>query len=365
MGPAVPKKSRLVQIINDLGRGGAETLLVGLLPELNRHFDLLLVTLRGSSEFSDNELAGTRREVLGFDRVRKLPAAVFALRRLLKKFQPNLVVSHLYWSTIVARLATPRRIPHLSNLHLPMSQGAFTPDFTGRTLKALEKMTYSRREILLGVSHHVVKDYDRVIGVKGRRYVLYNYVNDAFFESPPPPSYVPGHQLRLVAVGNPRPQKNYEQLVRAMTLLEPGTASCDVYGDSPWREELQRLVDKLKVPVFLKGKASDIHTRLRDYDAYLMCSGYEGFGIAAAEAMALGLPMLLSNLDVLREVSGGNAIFFNPQDPAELAARIREFRNGKYRMKELSERGRELARQRYSREAYVAKLLEIYRENMR
>ncbi|HYC41325.1 MAG TPA: glycosyltransferase [Chitinophagaceae bacterium] len=362
--PGRKRRPRVVQVINDLGRGGAETLLVGLLPDLMRHFDVLLVTLRGSSEFSDEELAGVPREILGFDRVRKLPGAALALRRLLKKFQPDLVVSHLYWSTILARLATPKSVPFISNLHMPMSMGAFTPDFTGKVLKILERATYSRREAVIGVSHDVLKDYDSIIGLKGSSYVLHNYVNDAFFNIRSNTTFGVGKQLRLVAVGNPRPQKNYELLIEAFSLLQSGAANCDIYGDSPFRKTLEARVAELHLPIIFKGKAAHMSRRLPDYDAYIMCSKYEGFGIAAAEAMAAGLPLLLSDLDVLREVSGGNAVFFNPGDPADLAQKICEFREGKYPARDLSERGRKLAQEQYSREVYLEKLLRIYMENL-
>ena len=43
-----------------------------------------------------------------------------------------------------------------------------------------------------------------------------------------------------------------------------------------------------------------------------MSSFLEGFGISAAEAMAKGLPLLLSDINTLKEVSQGKALLLNP-----------------------------------------------------
>lgn len=46
--------------------------------------------------------------------------------------------------------------------------------------------------------------------------------------------------------------------------------------------------------------------------------------IKAMEAMALGVPVVASDLPAIREVTGGNALFFAPDDPGALAAAVLE-----------------------------------------
>jgi glycosyltransferase involved in cell wall biosynthesis len=53
-------------------------------------------------------------------------------------------------------------------------------------------------------------------------------------------------------------------------------------------------------------------------DAVVYPSLYEGFGLPVVEAQASGKPLLLSDIPVLREVSGGRARFFEPRDPGSL-----------------------------------------------
>src|SRR6185503_2660035 len=127
--------------------------------------------------------------------------------------KPVLVRSQLYWSTIIARLACPKNIPFVFSLHLTQSDEAFNHTAKGKLLKWMEKRTYKARQVAIGVTREVIDDYDKTIGLKGRSYVLYNYVNDAYFNNSinyTPPS---NGKLRMVAVGNLKRQKNYKVLI--------------------------------------------------------------------------------------------------------------------------------------------------------
>lgn len=57
----------------------------------------------------------------------------------------------------------------------------------------------------------------------------------------------------------------------------------------------------------------------RDVDLVVYPSLYEGFGLPVVEAREAGAPLLLSDIPVHREVSGGHARFFDPRSPAALA----------------------------------------------
>jgi glycosyltransferase involved in cell wall biosynthesis len=58
----------------------------------------------------------------------------------------------------------------------------------------------------------------------------------------------------------------------------------------------------------------------RNARAFVFPTFFEGFGIPVIEAQSIGIPVTCSDLDILREVSGGAALFFDPRSP-ELIAR--------------------------------------------
>lgn len=57
-------------------------------------------------------------------------------------------------------------------------------------------------------------------------------------------------------------------------------------------------------------------------DLVLLPTLYEGFGLPVLEAMARSIPVACSDLPVLREVAGENAVFFDPRSPENIAAAI-------------------------------------------
>ena len=354
-------KPVIVHIIDDLGRGGAETLLVDLLKELSNHYNIILVNLKAHTDFDLSELKCQRRYVLNYNYNIKFPLAVWRLKRIIKKHKPVLVRSQLYWSTIFARLACPKNIPLVFSLHLTQSDEAFRKTPKGYLLKWMEKKTYKSRHTAVGVTQEVIDDYNKTIGLRGKHYILYNYVNNIYFDNSI--EYTPpGKEIRMVAVGNLKPQKNYKILLKAFKVLDDPDFFCDIYGGGEDEAMLREEISKNHLPVHLKGKSAKVFEELKKYDVFMMCSLYEGFGISVAEAMAVGLPLILSDLQVLREISKGNAVYFDPNDENDMAEKIRLFKSGKYDLVSMSRRGKEISWDNYSKKGYLEKLLKIYRE---
>jgi glycosyltransferase involved in cell wall biosynthesis len=57
--------------------------------------------------------------------------------------------------------------------------------------------------------------------------------------------------------------------------------------------------------------------------AFTTASLHEGFGMPGIEAMNFGLPILASNTEVFNEVYDNAAVYFNPEDPADIAEKMR------------------------------------------
>jgi glycosyltransferase involved in cell wall biosynthesis len=92
-----------------------------------------------------------------------------------------------------------------------------------------------------------------------------------------------------------------------------------------------------------------------------MSSKNEGFGIAVIEAMACGLPTLLSDIPVMKEITSGNALFFKLKNPESLRELLKEILAGKHDLSELSQKGKILSK-KYSKKDYLKNLFEIYEQ---
>ena len=92
-------------------------------------------------------------------------------------------------------------------------------------------------------------------------------------------------------------------------------------GEGRLTKQLQRRAAELGVAsrVHFFGKRRDVPQLLKAADLYVQPSRVEGFGIAALEAMASGLPIIASNVAGLAEVVGENGMLFPAGDHRRLA----------------------------------------------
>ena len=71
------------------------------------------------------------------------------------------------------------------------------------------------------------------------------------------------------------------------------------------------------------GHVDDVRGLLKKADIFLIPSRWEGFGLAAVEAMNAGLPVIASDVAGLREIVGRtppSGLLVNPEKPGEIAA---------------------------------------------
>lgn len=119
--------------------------------------------------------------------------------------------------------------------------------------------------------------------------------------------------------------KNYRRLIKAFALScqSESNIALVLVGTGPLEQELKDLVKALHLEqkvVFL-GYRKDIATLLQNIDVFVLTSLREGFGLALAEAMASGLPALVSNRGGMKEVLGDSSggWLIEPEDIQSIA----------------------------------------------
>ncbi len=134
---------------------------------------------------------------------------------------------------------------------------------------------------------------------------------------------VPGTQ-NLVYMGSFMPYKNVETLVRAMGSL-PGRTLHLLSRISPARRsELEALVPAGASVVFHGGVTdAEYAALLADRAVLVSASLDEGYGLPLAEALALGVPAVVTDMPIFREVAGGGARYAPGTDAEAFAAGVR------------------------------------------
>ena len=334
-------------------------MLVDMLAELNKKYSIILVTLGDENHFTKETITCDKKFNLGFKNRFQLFSCIIKLKKIIKKYQPSLIHSHLYYSSLISRISCPAHIPLTYSLHNEMSKSVFN---SSKILTFLERKTIKENHVVIAVSKKVLEDYEHSIRKIKRSFVLPNFVSDKFFiKINAKIDFAPPEEIKLVAVGNIKNQKNYNYLVKAFENLKEYPISLDIYGQgsNDEFETLQTEINKNKLPIILKGRMDNVQLILSRYHLYVSCSKYEGFGIAAIEAMACGLPLLLSDLPVYHEITFENALFFDVHKTESFVTLIKEIFKKKCDLNELSNQGIDIAK-KYTKEIYLNKLFTIY-----
>jgi glycosyltransferase involved in cell wall biosynthesis len=264
---------------------------------------------------------------------------------------------------LVAKLACPQNIPLVSTIHSELSKNVFEHN---KLYKFAEKITTKKRFFTIAVSKVVLDDYNKLIISNQKQFVLKNYISDNYFQDKASNlSFGKFDKLRLIAVGNLKAAKNYEYLVQSMLELNDSTVTLDIFGNTKYEffPSLQKMVEDHSLPVQFMGNQKNMSQIFSNYDLFVMSSSNEGFGIAAVEAMAAGLPVLLSDIPVLREITCNNGLFFNLSNSSSLTQFIIDIKLGIHDLNELSKNGIEIAKS-YSKENHLKILFGIYDDIM-
>lgn len=127
----------------------------------------------------------------------------------------------------------------------------------------------------------------------------------------------------IVYMGSFMPYKNVEALAEAMHHL-PGyrLQLLSRIGDAD-RARYSALAPEGAIE-FFGGVTDEEYTRLLSTATALATASFEeGFGIPVVEALAMGTPVVCSDIPVFHEVGGAGAAYFDPGDPEDIARVIR------------------------------------------
>ncbi len=328
------QKITVLHLIETLGLGGAEKSLVQAIngmPDYNHIVVILHEPDTLKVELRDVEIINLTSYSF-FQRLK----AVNRVKKIIQKKKIDLVHAQLFNSTLIGRLASRRKTPFVFTLQSMLGEDLFKKNPFARFL---ERTTYSRSDYLIAVSNEALNDYKKYVTPNCNRVkVIYNSIERNFFAEDYK-TFMPGKRVRLVSIGNLKPLKNYDYILDALKATPKELFELDIYGDGPLKELLQKRIETEKLPVMLKGNVSDLYKRMKGYDIYLHCSKYEGSSLAIFEAMASGLPLIVSDIPVLHENTGGFANFVDLSDPMDLAKKLISMQKGQLNINSMGKKG--------------------------
>lgn len=351
-------KLKVLHIINSLLPGGAETLLINSLSThgLQDYTDNILVYFKGTSTLEFIIDKNVKVYCLGYKGIFSLPSCLYRLRSIIIQHKIEIVHSHLNPAGFYTNLIC--NVPQVHTIHT-----VFSMDTETTLMKRLfEKHFYfiKKNTNVILLTDYAREDFLNSVAFQGNTFVLNNFIPDKFFKSESK-KYLTGNQsLKLIAVGRLNILKNFIYLIECFKYLKNFNIQLDIYGNGNI-QEYEKLIRILNVKVRMMGHNEDMSLILDQYDLFIMPSKFEGFGLALYEAMASGLPVMLSNIKPFSSIVKDNAIYFELNDAKSTAEIIRKVFVNEIDIIDLAKKSRAFVEMIARKEKYIKKLLSIYK----
>lgn len=364
------KKIRVMHVLLSLEYGGAEKVVVNLIKNLQGgKFDFSICVLDRVGALKD-ELDRSidiecmdRKSGIDFG----LPAR---LAKIIKKSAPDIVHMHnssaLLYGAIAGKLAGVNGM--IVTQHGSISAESPRMQFAVRQLtKAVDKT--------IPVSTDIERYLNDRFNIYGDRVeTIINGIDDRIYR---PDSakraelrkkfsldgkIVVGHVARLSA------EKDQKNLLEAFSVVakEIENVKLIIVGDGPLRKELELLAKKLNITekVAFIGFQSEIPGLLSMFDIFVLSSIREGTSLTLIEAMAVGLPIVATDVGGNPRVVDDNktGILVSARDPEKLANAIVCLCKDENSRKEMGSAGRRRMVENFSLDKMAKKYSELYTE---
>lgn len=378
------RPARVLYVINGLGTGGAERSLADLLgPMRARGFEFTIACLQSREEGVQAEVMTQQRVVFaGPGRV----TSIRNLRALIRDEAPDLVHTTIFEADVLGRLsAVGTGVPVLSSIvnmsYSPAARSGPTvggaklemvrliDGITARHLTdrfhALSETAKADAVASLGIDGDSVEVIPRGRGISRLGEATHDRRQRVRTELG-----LSSSQPVLLSVGRREHQKG--QVFALLALVRVAESRPDVVLIVAGRQgsasdRLNRLTAELGIEDRIRflGHRSDIPDLMCAADVLVFPSLYEGFGGTLIEAMALGLPMVVSDLPVLREVAGDTALFAPPGNAESLAASIETLISNRDLGMELREAGMRRFVENYDIDRIADRMAALYQRMVR
>lgn len=324
---------KIIHIVNSLGAGGAENLVIELSRSMRaRGHQVLIISLADKIQYTEKLAAyGLDYATCGFTGTIYRPAEVLRcvreVRKHIRAFAPDIVHSHIFLSDLIGRALTPANARHVTTLHRDEPWWR-QPRPLSRLKTRLEGLSARRGSAhFIAVSEHARNEAIRYLGLDADRVdVVMNGVDIAAFQ--PRTATVARQRPVIVHVARFYPEKAHAVIIEAAALLAQRDVDFELrlIGDGPLRESIEQQVQALGLRdrIHFLGIRQNISELLRDADLFILPSLREGLPISLLEAMATGLPCIVSKVGEMPGVirDGSNGLLIEPGASAPLADAI-------------------------------------------
>lgn len=308
---------KILFFIHDLGRGGAEKVLVNLVNNMNPElFDITVMVQFGNGE-NEKYLAPYIKLKYGHKKM------IRGNSILMKFFSPEALFKYYiryHYDIIVSYLEGPsaRIISGCNDKSTKLVSWIHGEQHTLKKLsssfrnKKEAKKCYERFDNTICVSEKVLEDFTGLLKFESPCEVLYNTVESKKIlklshEQTPE---VKNNDFKMIAVGTLKKIKGVDRLIKITERLnkEGIPVRLVILGVGPAEKDLKELAKTCHIDdkVDFLGYRANPYNYVKNCDLFVCASHGEGFSTAATEALIVGTPVCTVNVSGMKEMLGNN-----------------------------------------------------------
>ncbi|MCL0067882.1 glycosyltransferase [Peptococcaceae bacterium] len=370
------KKIAVMHVINAYALGGAEKLVFDIASSMDKtKFDVFVCSIGGQGDDLEKtlrrDLQSQGIKTISLDKAprKQRLRAVLKLAKILGKNKIDIVHTHCPSPDFYGRLAA-----FISRVLLVFSTIHSTEGYSLRNEKILGCLTTKYIAISTQVQKYAVCN----LQIPARKIALiYNGINMNAFKKPLVVKQhklaelgIPTNRKIITNIGRVTEQKGQLYLIQAAKniLKEFPNVHFLILGDDQTdkklAQELKQAVkaENLSEHVTFTGIRQDVPEILAITDIFVFPSLREGFALAILEAMAAGVPVVATDVGIIREVliDKENGLIVPPKDAEALAEGIKFMLSNTERAKEMGLKGRKAVEEKFTIENTVRGYEELY-----
>lgn len=315
---------RILHVITSLQTGGAERLMVDLLPLLrdkgNHDVELLVFDGTKTPFMESLEEKGIRVHKLSSNGNVYHPSNIKRLVHYISSYD----IIHTHNTACQYYVPIAKRLSGASTLLVTTEHNSTNRRRTKWWFKPIDRWIYNQYASIVCISDQTCLNLLDYYQNKDIVSTIYNGVDISRFMCPVK-SIEGKSDFLLTMVAAFREQKDYETLLKAMKLL-PECYHLQIVGNGERGNIVKQTCDSLGLSARVEflGVRQDIPEILEASDVIVLSSHWEGLSLSSIEGMASGRPFVASDVDGLREIVSGAGILFPHGDENALAREIQK-----------------------------------------